>query len=393
MKKLLFVIPTLRYGGAELFLLRICSQVQSNYSVKVVVLGKREGLATDFESLNIEVFYLGFENVTSFFHALVELRLIFARIKPDIIHSFLYVADIISGLASVGLNTPRIIWSLRGTNLPKGSSFRKHLVLLIAAFLSRFIPHAIVACSEQAREFHTKLGYPYKKIVCIGNTLPPWVSYTQSRSILLRENRPESLIFGLAARFDLGKGHVALAHSIAMFLQENPQIEITLKFAGKGCLPESLLEKELMRNGDIAVKVQEESLKIDYCGLVPVGQMAQWFSSLDVYFMASNSVEGFPNSLAEAVSVGVPSLANPIGASIDFLPKTQISRTAAVIDMKNNIDHLCRIPSTQRKMVATQCRNSMLLKYSDRNVLREYFKVWNDDNSRREQYKPRNGNV
>lgn len=114
-KKIIFIIPSVRHGGTELFLLRLCSSISELCTIRVIVIGKREGLYRKFEKINLKMYYLDIEKKYLFLKAIIRVRSIFIKEKPDVIHSFLYISDIISGIASLGLRIKLRVWSLRGT--------------------------------------------------------------------------------------------------------------------------------------------------------------------------------------------------------------------------------------------------------------------------------------
>ena len=57
-RRVLFIIPSLKHGGAEIFLRRLTTALVGDIEIRVVVIGKREGLAKDFEKYGINVVYL-----------------------------------------------------------------------------------------------------------------------------------------------------------------------------------------------------------------------------------------------------------------------------------------------------------------------------------------------
>jgi glycosyltransferase involved in cell wall biosynthesis len=336
-KSICFVIPTIRYGGTELFLLRLSDLISRNYYVSIVVIGKREGLYSRFEACDLKIFYIGVERKILFFKAVLSLRRFLKNENPDILYSFLYMADILVVFSTVFLKIEKIIWSLRGTNLAHGTSLHKLIIQRISIRFSRFVPDLIVACSDQAREFHIKLGSPAKKIIVIYNFLPKWINETVSKSVLATNQYPKSFVIGMAARFEKGKGHILLAESIVAFLDINPEIKVKLNYAGKNCGPNQELSKLLMRNNLIVQKLTENRLELIFTGLLEQDDLQLWFRDIDLYIMASTSLEAFPNSLAEAIAIGIPAVANSIGAASEFLPKSRINFDLSIEGMVSTL--------------------------------------------------------
>ena len=372
----MFVIPTIRYGGAELFLLRLCKLICLNYEITLVVISNREGLFNEFEALQVKMHYLGFEKVSYLPVACLSLRRIIKSESPDIIQSFLYQADILSGLASIGLKIKLRIWSLRGTSLAHGTSYYKLLIQKVAAVLSSKIPHLMIACSKEVRDFHVKIGYPDNKILIIGNFISNWVHEARSNSIFLTESQPTHFKVGLAARYDLGKGHKALLMAVLDFLKKNPKASITLCFAGKGCDNGGRLSADLYPILNLSSNTESHRLTVITSGLLSGSSLVNWFQDLDLYFMASDSLEGFPNSLAEAIAIGLPSLATPVGAASDFLPSERLSESATSKSMSELLGHFYREECHNKKKMTERLRENILVTYQEDKMVASYNSVW-----------------
>ena len=368
LKKIIFIIPSVRHGGTELFLLRLCSSISEQYAIRVIVIGNREGLYKKFEKINLKMYYLNIEKKYLFLKAIIQIRSIFIHEKPDVVHSFLYISDIISGVASLGLRINLRVWSLRGTKLPHGTRIHKFLIQGFAALLARLIPDIIIACSNQALDFHLKIGYPRKKIKVIWNFLPRWVYEVSSTSIFLTRQNPDKFKIGMAARYAEGKGHLALIDCILKFLENNLNVNLIVKFAGKNCGPGEKLSSDILENSNLQELIKKKRVSIELSGLTDGAKLKDWYRDIDLYFMAS-STEAFPNSLAEAIAIGVPALANPVGAASDFLPKARISSNNSSQEMYlllkrfygESVLNRTKISQNYRKRIMHACRSDSIL--------------------------------
>ncbi len=375
-QKLVFIIPTIRHGGAELFLLRLSALAQHKYEIHLVVIGGREGLFLEFEQLEIKIYYLGFEKVSRFPLALIQLKRVLKKVQPDVMQSFLYLADILSGLASYGLKIRLRVWSLRGTDLASGTTNYKLVIQRVAAKLSKRIPNLIISCSNQVSDFHVKLGYPKSKVFTIGNFVSGWALHAKSDSLFLSVARPMKFKIGIAARYELGKGHLALLEAVLIFLENNPLVTVDLCFSGKGCESEGRLSRDFTKILSDNTFFKNGRLNLLTSGLLSGSDLVDWFCNLDVYFMASDSLEGFPNSLAEAVSIGLPALATPVGAAVDFLPKERISFDSTSISMAALLERFCQEDLESRKSITSELRDDMLLTYNESEVFSAYESAW-----------------
>lgn len=372
----MFVIPTIKQGGAELFLHRLCEMSLQSYEICVVVIGEREGLYVDFEALNIKIHYLGFNNVIYFPLAIFRLRRVIRTELPNIVQSFLYLADILSAFATFGLKMDMRIWSLRGSALAVGTDYHKLAIQRVAAFLSTRVPDLIVSCSNQVSDFHIQLGYPAHKIITIGNFVSKWALDGRSNSVFLTNAFPEHFKIGLAARYDLGKGHHALVKSSLNFLRRNPNTNITLSFSGKGCESGGRLSSDLVQTLENEALFKKGRLKLVTVGLLNGINLVNWFQTLDLYFMSSDSLEGFPNSLAEAVTIGLPSLANPVGAAKDLVADDRVSQDCTISSMTELLEQFYREDLATKQQTTWNSKNELLSKYQDVKILNAYKSVW-----------------
>jgi len=303
-----------------MFLLRLCDSFRGEFELSVVVIDGRNGLAPEFEKLDISLVYLNCSSIFEFPKAVVRLRRAVKILKPDLIQSFLYYADILVGLSAINRNIP-IVWSIRGASLAPGTRKHKFLIQRVAGFLSKFIPKLIISCGHEASIFHRKIGYPSKKIVEIGNFPSNWTKNVAAESIFKYQDKPTTFRVGLAARFDLGKGHINLALGLCQFIHGHKSLKkITLTFAGKGCELNGSLETELSRIDLVQKLISDGKLAFEFQGQIFEDNLGEWFESIDLYFMASDGSEGFPNSLAEALTIGIPSISTPQGEATRFLP-------------------------------------------------------------------------
>lgn len=374
--KIVFLIPTLRFGGAELFLLRLVAKICEDYRVVLVVIGEREGLFIEFEKLNIRVIYLGYENIFYFPLSLISFRRILKVEKPDILQSFLYLADILAGVSSYKLDIRQKIWSLRGTNLARGTEFHKRLIQKIAALLSNHLPNKIIACSSQVSNFHIENGYPKERVVVIGNFMPAWTIGNKSNSQFLFKEKPISFSIGIAARYDIGKGHLALTQCVGEFLEKNSNYIITLRFAGKGCGRVGVLGNDVDSLPGIKDLISRGMLKIEYYGLLSGLDLPNWFKKLDLYFMSSDSLEGFPNALAEAVAIGMPAISTPVGSASDFLPTFRIAVDPSVSRMRQVLESFLNESLTEKLDVSKIYQAQLLSKFSEDKVIESYKDIW-----------------
>lgn len=315
--RIIFIIPTLKTGGAELFLIRLTNMLKDRIEAFIVVMRSSHDDCSFMLSKNVHVYRMNLRlginpirNLASIF----RFRKLVVGLNPDAIQCFLYPAELLSIL--LGRKYP-IYWSLRGSGSPKMRNWLKQFLMSVNTLFSKYFPLRIIACSSAARMWAISRGIPKQKIEIVHNFVAEWTKSASSKSKLLDANCnivETGMRIGMAARFDPHKGHLNLVQGAKTFSKVTGY-PVTLCFAGRGTnrLTSSIgdLWEEASSEHKIKVEIREDISN-------PI-ELSKWFSALDLYVFASDDVEGFPNALAEAIAIGCPTLASVSGNSSEMI--------------------------------------------------------------------------
>ena len=209
----LFVITGLSYGGAEMMLLKLLQQIdRKRFLPHVISLTDIGDIGRRISALNIPVEALGMRRSPLDIICLVRIINRLRKIKPEIVHAWMYHADLIGGLASRLAHGPVIIWSIYSSNLlPSNTNLLTKLIVLGCAKLSSWIPDCIQYDSYQGKSYHGTIGFreSYSLVIPNGVDLREFKPDQQARQEIRREIgvTPETPIIGLIARFDPIKNH------------------------------------------------------------------------------------------------------------------------------------------------------------------------------------------
>ena len=118
------------------------------------------------------------------------------------------------------------------------------------------------------------------------------------------------------------------------------------------------------------------NLKIETSGLLSGSDLSEWYGNLDLYFMASDSLEGFPNSLAEAVAIGLPAISTPVGSASDFLPYFRIAQDSTALSMLEVLENFYCETLEGRVEVSAESQIRLLSDFSEFNVIGAYKDIW-----------------
>lgn len=366
---LMHVIVGLEASGAELFLQRLVGQ-QLKQQKKIIVVSLTDDgkLAKPLREAGVLVYSLGLQNVLGIPKVIYKLRKLIRLHRPDLIQSWMYHADLLSSLASVGLKT-KLLWSVRCTTVPEGSHVT-YGIMKLCAFLSRFLPDKICYVATAAEAQHQDYGYSREKSVSIPNGYN-FNAFTFNadkrqyyRSLLAIGT--DTQLIGLVGRFHRDKGQDLFLKALSRISKDYPQLKVVL--IGRGCgLDNSLLVNLLTE--DISQMV------------IPVGEqqdIAGWLSALDLYVMPSRT-EGFPNGLAEAMAIGLPCIATDVGDAALLADKYAVMCEPQVESIAAKISNLLAMPADERIQLghaaASWVRNNFSIESIEQRYAQLYLEI------------------
>lgn len=313
--RLLFVINGLNRGGAEIMLSRLVeSEALRECEIAVVSLLGPGDLSAAFEGRVAVLRHLDLKNPLKIVGGVFGLVRLIVSFRPQIIHSWLYQADLLAGICSICLGKRQVVWSIRQTNLSlEHNSLATKTVILICALLSRFIPAKIVSNANAAVKTHVAQGYDASKIITIPNgvdTVANAPDASQRKAIRDELNIPAtSPVVGMVARFDSQKNHRGFFEAAKSIRKKLPNVVFLL--CGDGITP---------RNDDIMAMVSGAGLQDCTHLLGKRTDTTAVLNAIDLLLSPSHG-EGWPNVVGEAMACGTPCVATDVGDTATIIGK------------------------------------------------------------------------
>src|SRR5215467_246384 len=318
MIKILHVITTLGPAGAETMLCRIISAMDgSRFENEIVTLTGILDLAERMERIGVRVRTLGMKKGVPNPFAVIRLARWIREWKPDVIHTWMYHANLVGALAAQLAGSVPVVWGIHHSVLdPRVDKRRTMLVNRACAFLSRRLPARIAFCSEASLRLHKELGYDSSKLEVISNgfDLEQVKPDAAAPSALRRELgiSNNTLLIGMAARFHPHKDHRNFLQAAARLHAQRPEVRFLL--CGLGITSQ---------NSQLTEWIKAAGL-LDCCHLLGLRHdMQRIFAGIDIATTASRS-EAFPVVIGEAMACGTPCVVTDVGDSAIIVGQTGI---------------------------------------------------------------------
>ena len=171
----LHVITDLDRGGAEAMLTRLVMADQSRGLARNVVVSLLDGgaHAAKLRDAGIEVHSLSLDRFSRLPGAFIRLVLLIRRIRPSLVMTWLYHADLIGTLAAMvsGIGAERVIWNLRCSNIDFDQyAYTTRWIVKILTWLSP-LPKLVSVNSRAGQRVHEVLGYRPRHWMLLPNGL------------------------------------------------------------------------------------------------------------------------------------------------------------------------------------------------------------------------------
>lgn len=363
------LISSLNKGGSERVLVNLAEYFYSKgYRVTVVTQYKTEneyeishGIRRIFSEITEEE--IGKGRISNFLKRFCKLRNIWKQEKPDLILSFIGKNNMMAVMTSRFLHIPVVV-SVRGEPAQEYYS----PLLKTSANLLFCRADGVVFPVEKSADFFSRPVR--KKAVCLKNSLNP---------VFLRkpyEGEREKRIVAVG-RVDANKNHEMIIRAFEGLAEKYPDYRLVIY--GEGELRLSLLEM-----------AEEMGLKDRVLMPGSIADVADAIYKASIFVLSSYS-EGMPNTLIEAMALGIPSVSTdcPCGGPAELIRNGENGYLVEPGDWKNLqviLQKLIDEPERAKKMGKKASKIQEELNPDVINKMwEEYFMQLMEDNDRRQR--------
>lgn len=318
--KIIQLIADLHPGGAESMLARLVSGLdRTRFDCSVVSLTPGGSVGRELAAAGFAVSNLGMRTGFPDPRGLIRFHRYITRLKPDLIQTWMYHADLLGGIAGHMLSGLPVVWGVHHSDFdPRTDKHVTRLTVRACALLAGHVPTRIVCCSESARQAHIQIGYPPERMLIIhsGIDTDEFKPDTAARAELHRElGLPEDrILLGMSARFHPQKDHRGMVEAMRLLVHRRRQAHLVLWGAGVDA-----------SNRELVGWIQAAGLADRVSLLGFRDGLPRLLAGLDVACLGSSHGEAFPQAVVEAMATGVPCVVTDVGDSASIVGDTGIT--------------------------------------------------------------------
>lgn len=351
--KILFVLPSLKAGGAE----RVISFLAKNFhenkqEVNLLVLGFEKDKV--FETGNLKIVYL---NKSRLLFSLFDIIKFIKRIKPSIVFSSITHLNIVMALVSYFFKNIKFVAreaSIRSDMSSYGGYKERILNKIIPWAYKKF--EAIVCQSHDMKnDLISNFNININKLYVIGN--PITVKLMDSNKII--DTSLEKMRFITVGRLSEEKGHSRIIKGLSKVV--NYDFHYTI--VGNGPMFHKI--KQDIKNNNLKDKVT--FIKYTSNVLDEIGK--------NDFFLQGSYVEGFPNAVLESCSIGVPVVAfNCPGGTKEIIINKE---NGFLVKNQNEFETLLVNLDTSNKLSNEMVKKHVYQSFSSEIIVSKYHKLFN----------------
>ena len=321
----------------------------------------------DVQSLNVQANYYKLPK------AVLQLASRIRKFKPDVIQSWMYMADFFGGIAShLAAPTKPMIWTIRHSTLdPAIDSRALRGCAAGCARLSQRVPTKIVLNSHAAVPIHAAAGYDETRMQVIPNGFD--VARFSPNPQLRRETRQRlgiaetAPVVGRVARFHANKDHITFLKAAQIVLAQRPDARFLV--CGE---PQTISSQQVQQD-------------INSLGLTDAAQLVELQSdivplncSFDIA-TCSSITEAFPNVIGEAMSCGVPCVSTDVGDAAQIIGETgRVVPAQAPQRFADALLELLNLPEKDRRQLGATARQRVVDNFELTHSTGMFLDLWRE---------------
>ena len=379
--KIIHIINSLKKGGAEGNLHRLCKFHKKKYKNKIdiviITLINNGFYERELKKSGIKIISIGIDkkiNFSNFIKKILLFRKFIKKQNPDIIQSWMYHSNFLTIFIQRSFNH-KIFWNIRHSILNlKMSKLTTIIISIICGLFSRYVPKKIIYCSEKSIKFHeNKHFYSKKKTQLIENGFNDKIYFpSKYKHLNFRKKnkiKKTDIILGFAGRYTSEKNINSLLFAFSKITKEYDNIYLYM--VGKNI---NNSNKDLVKN------INDLNLEKNVLLLNEQKNLLEFYNGIDLLLLTSHT-ESFPNVVAEAMLCSTPVLSSNAGCSKKIINDCGfIMNNNDYLSIFKNLRRFIKFFKSKKKEWNTLKKKSQLRikkNYSIKKMANIYFENWN----------------
>ena len=319
--KIVHIINSLKKGGAEGNLYRLCKFHKKKYKDKVkiiiITLINNGFYESELKKIGISIYSLNFNEDNkslNIIKKILKFRKLIKNQSPDIIQSWMYHANFLTLFIQKKFYD-KLFWNIRHSELNFKISKKLTIFLsIICGIFSKLIPKKIIYCSERSIKFHENNHFYVKNksiLIYNGCNEKNYYSSKYLRSSFRKKNKIKKtdIILGYAGRYAKQKNIPSLLYAFSKIKKNYDNIYLYM--VGKNIN---------FKNKKLLSQVKNQKIKNRLFFLNEQKSLLKFYNGIDLLILPSLS-ESFPNVIPESMLCSTPVLSTNTGCSKTIIGK------------------------------------------------------------------------
>ena len=350
-KKILFIVPSLKAGGAERVISFLAKNLDQNiFKIKVAVVGFKKDAVYNLDDLDVTFF-----NQNRMLNGVIPLFKLIKIYKPEIVFGTIRHVNILLGFYNLIFKNVRFI--VRDSSVMSVRHSISNSKQQIPDFLVKFLYNKLDAIVCQSNDIKNdliyELGIKDSKLITINNPI------TQIKQLSISKNEYlGKLRFITIGRLSEEKGY----ERILIGLSKIKNYIYSYTIIGSGPLESHI------KNLALKLNIYEKIKFIPY-----TSNVLNYLSKSD-FFIQGSYVEGFPNAVLESCSVGTPVLAFDCPGGTKEIITNNLN--GILVDSQEEFESVLRNINTNNTFNRIRINEYVNRKFSAKKIINQYEELF-----------------